>query len=132
MCCEDLQRADIARLRLMHAEQQWPYDFPNLDAAEFVVKKVMHDEDGNVVGAVVARKTVELYFLGDSNWRTPQWRLEALKILHEGVRVELKRQGYSDGHCWIPPEVKDGFMRRMVKMFGWQLNEWRCLSRKVA
>lgn len=116
---------------MFHVEQSWSYDFPDLSQSEFVVKKAVRDEDGDVVGAVVARKTVELYFLGDPGWRTPRWRLEALKVLHEGVRMDLARLGYTDGHCWLPPEVKDGFMRRMVRMFGWQVNPWRCLSRKV-
>ena len=132
MCCEDFQDGDVEQLREMHKEQGWAYDFPDLDEAQFVVKKVIRDEGGELVGAVVARKTVEVYLLGNPTWRTPRWRLEALKVLHEGIRIELARQGYADGHCWLPPQVKEGFARRLMKMFGWQLNEWRCLSRKVA
>ena len=131
MSCSDLQVADVARLKLMHSEQAWPYDFPDLDDAEFVVKRAVHDEDGNVVGAVIARKTVELYFLGDPQWRTPRWRLEALKLLHEGVRLELRKLGYSDGHCWIPPQVEKSFGRRLVNTFGWAASRWKCYSRRT-
>ena len=131
MSCEEVTDGAVESLKILHSQQGWEYDFPDLDAEEFVVKRAVYDEDGRVVGAVVARKTVELYFLGDPEWRTPRWRLEALKTLHEGVRIELARLGYSDGHIWIPPQVKRGFVRRLRKMFGWQDNNWQCLSRKV-
>ena len=131
MSCSDLTDSDVETLKRFHAEQKWPYDFPDLDEQQFVVKRALHDDDGALVGGVVARKSVELYFLGDATWRTPRWRLEALKLMHEDMRVDLAKQEYTDGHCWLPPQVSKSFGKRLKKTFGWRKSTWDVYSRKV-
>jgi hypothetical protein len=129
MSCSDLTTAEIPVLAQMHQAQEWPYAFPDLEHEQFVTKRVLHDEDGGLVGCVVARKTVELFFIGNPQWRTPKWRMEALTMLHEDTRRELRERGYMDGHCWIPPQVRN-FGRRLKRM-GWSLNPWDCWSRET-
>jgi len=124
-----LTEREIPALQALHKEQEWPYPFPNLDQEQFISKRVLRDENGEFVGCVVARKTAELYLIGNPNWRTPKWRMEALKMMHNDMRQELRNQGYADGHCWIPPQVKN-FGRRL-KRLGWQLNPWDCWSRET-
>jgi len=104
---------------------------PDLLEPQFVSKRALYDENGAFVACVVARKTVELYFLGNQEWRTPRWRLEALKKLHEDMNGKLRTLGFTDGHVWLPPQVGKSFGKRLIKIFGWQANDWRCLSRKV-
>jgi hypothetical protein len=129
MSCRELTVGDIPVIHAIHEEQGFPYEFPHLEEPQYVAMRALEDEDGKFVGCVIARKTVEIFMIGNPGWRTPKWRLEALKMMHEDMRQELRKQGYADGHCWIPPQVRN-FGRRL-KRLGWSLNPWDCWSRET-
>jgi hypothetical protein len=125
----EMVNADIPRLRELHRKQGFGYEFPDLTESQFIERWVVTDENDNPVQAVVARKTVELFFLGDPGHETPRWRFEKFRLLHEHVRLRLVAIGIKDAHCWIPPEIEKSFGRRLRMGFGWLRNEWLCLSR---
>ena len=131
MKIRDLVDDDIPRLKKLYEEQGWKYHFPDLNDGQFIVKRVVVDDNDALVNCVVARKTVELYFFGDKSWRSPKWREQMLAAIHEDVRYKLKDLGYHDGHCWPPPEIAKALGRRLMKMFGWAENKWPCFSREV-
>lgn len=124
-----LETTDQARILELFAHQNFTYDMPDL--REFVAAQVL-EADGKIVQAVLARPTVELYFLGDPGWRTPQWRLEALKKIHESMRLELHSKGFADVHVFLPPEKEKSFGRRLMRQFHWTRPLWRCLTRPTA
>jgi hypothetical protein len=123
----EFRASDEPILRKLHAEQGFDYEFPDLTAFEAVLVAV--DENDLPVQAVAARKTVEVYMLGDPKWRTPAWRFDVLKLLHEGMHRLLLQKGFTDAHCWIPPVVDKAFGRRLVKQLGWVRSRWQSYCR---
>jgi len=122
---------DIPKLRELYDKQGWKYEFPDFMDPQFVVRAIILDEDGEIVNAVFARKTVELYMLANHQWRTPKWRIEALRKMHEIVSQTLALQGFHDAHCWLPPEISSRFGRRLTRMFQWKKNLWACFSHET-
>ena len=121
--------ADQPRLKELFDSQGFTYQLPSLK--EFVAAQAV-DENG-VVMAILARPTVELYMLSDPSWKTPAMRFEALRKLHESMRLELRGKGFRDVHVWIPPQKKS-FVQRLKKSFGWTGDgspEWTCLTRST-
>lgn len=128
MTIRPIASADLPRLRELFARQGFEYEFPDLHA---LVGALALEDEGVIVQVVLARPTTELYFLGDSTWRNPRWRMEALTRLHEAMRRELHAKGFEDVHAWIPPEKKS-FVRRLKRSFGWTESHWSSLSRSTA
>ena len=129
MTIRPMQTADIPVLRALYDAQGFDYPFPDLTETQFVERWVMVDEQDNPVQAVVARQTVELYFFADRTYRTPRWRFEAFRHLHEWMRQKAEERGLVDAHLWIPPQIEKSFARRLRNGFGWRVNRWLCLSR---
>lgn len=126
-----LTEDDIPRLREIYDAQGWKYEFPNFFDPQFVVKAVLIDDTGAIVNAVCARQTVELYMLADNTWRTPHWRLEAVKKMHGVMSEALAMRGFTDAHCWLPPEIARSFGKRLARTFQWVKNTWPCYSREI-
>ena len=120
---------DYDRLREIHAKQGFSYPYPNLHDPNFVEKWAFVDDGGDVVQCVLARRTVELFFIADPEYASPRWRYEAFRLMHEHMRLRLHDEGYRDAHLWIPPPLVKSFARRLRNGFGWLRNEWLCLSR---
>ena len=129
MMVRDYKSSDLPRLKELFASRGFEYTLPDFETGEFVVRRVITDDDGQIVNAVMGRKTVELFLLADGGWRTPRWRFEALRIIHEDVRSQLARLGYKDAHVWLPPTICKAFGRRLQKFFNWNPNPWPCYSR---
>jgi hypothetical protein len=123
--------SDDAALRAIHAEQGFDYPFPDLSEPQFVGLLVAVDENDVPVQAVLARKTVEVYFLGKTGWRTPAWRMEAITNLHLAMHNVLLAQGFTDAHAWLPPEVAKSFGRRLKQVFGWVESRWTCFAKEL-
>lgn len=115
--------SDEVVLRLLHEKQGHNYPFPDVNS--FVGVLVATDENDVPVMAIAARKTVEIFMLGDPNWRTPAWRMRVFADLHSGMHAAMKSLGFIDVHCWIPPSVEKAFGRRLQKDFGWVKSTWQ-------
>jgi hypothetical protein len=126
-----LEPEDYGRLRDLHRKQGFSYIFPSLYDPNFVEKWAFTDEGGSIVQCVLARRTVELYFLADPEYASPRWRYEAFRLLHEQMRLRLRIRGYADAHLWCPPALVKSFARRLRNGFGWLRNDWLCLSRST-
>jgi hypothetical protein len=110
-----------------------PLGFTNLGEGEaFAAMKVVID-NRQLVGAALARMTVEIYGFCDPTWGTPAMRLEMLRLLHQEIAAEMKKQKIRTAHAWLPPEIAKSFGRRLKKLFRW--NEpaagWRCLVKDI-
>lgn len=126
-----LRADDIPVLREIHEAQGHPYPFPDLTSYQFEGVYVAVNENDRPVQAIAARRTVEVYFLGDPNWKTPGWRLETFRRLHLAAHEAMLALGYEDANCWIPPAVEKAFGRRLVKIFGWKKSIWRSYSKEL-
>lgn len=123
----DYKPSDEMVLRALHAAQGHSYPFPDINS--FVGVLVATDENDVPVMAVAARKTVEIYMLGDPNWRTPAWRMRMFSDLHNAMHAAIKALGFTDSHCWLPPSVEKAFGRRLERDFGWIKEKWNSWCR---
>lgn len=121
--------SDEAALRAIHAEQGFDYAFPDL--SQFVEIMVAVDENDVPVQAVLARKTVEIYFLADKGWRTPAWRMRLFTDIHLAMHKRLLELGFTDAHAWIPPQIVKSFGRRLKRVFGWVESRWTCFAKEL-
>jgi hypothetical protein len=121
---------DLARIAELHELCGFDYKLPDLEKKSFAVKRVFADQEGIHVAAFL-RMTSEAYLLMDPNWRTPAFRWEALKEVHEDVRRVARDRGIEDVHCWLPPELEKRFAGRL-KSLGWDRErDWPTYSRRV-
>lgn len=129
MRIRNLESKDIPVLRRWHEESGFDYEFPDLTKFEAV--RVLVDENDVPIQAAAARKTVECYLLLDSTWRNPRWRLEGFRQLHEDTCRQLEHKGYTDLHCWLPPQIERSFGRKLQNLFGWIKSHWSSYSRPL-
>lgn len=125
--------SDVPRLQEIFAAQNFEYGEPDWSA---MCGKVLVDDGGIVQIALLARKTVEMYALVNSSpWAAPGMKATGFARLDEAVKLDLKQQGYTDQHCWVPPICK-AFSRRLQRFFGWNNSngpdgDWAGLSRHI-
>lgn len=105
--------------RIFH-QRGIPYG--DIDISKLLITEVLVDENDVPVVAVFAKPTVEMFVLVDNSWRTPGWRWEALKRLHEVVRRKLADIGIEEAHSWIA--VKS--FRKRMESLGWEVA--KCVS----
>lgn len=110
-------------LRALHAAQGHDYPFPDL--SQFVGVMVATDENDVPVQAIAARKTIEVFMLGDPNWRTPAWRMRMLCELQREIHKQMFALGYTDAHAFLPPKVARAFGKRLQRDFGWVPSRWQ-------
>jgi len=115
------EERDLEELRRIHAAQNFPYAFPDLQNPLFVTKIVLTDgESANEEsrGAAFLRLTAEAYLLLDPTRGTPRERWQSLLTLHEAARQDAWQRGLEDVHAWLPPAIAKKFGRR-IEGLGW-------------
>ena len=123
------ESADSGRLTALFQAQGFQYQLPDLRS--FAATVALEDE-GEIQQAVLARPTVELYFLAANDWKSPGMRFEGLRKIHEAMRRELNSKGFEDAHVWLPPEIAKSFGRRLMKDFGWTQPMWTDFTRSTS
>lgn len=118
----DYEPQDLGRVKVLHALCGFDYELPDLARPSFAVRKILADGE-RLQAAAFLRTTSEAYLLMDGTWRTPAWRWEALKRLHEEVRAAAKKEELEDVHCWLPPDIEKRFGKRLLQL-GWQPSKW--------
>lgn len=119
---------DEARVRELHASSGFDYPLPDFSSSEFAEVLVVADDEDRLVQLVAARKVTEVYFVGDPQWRTPRWRLDALLGIHQRMQETLQAMGYRDVVAFLPPQIAKSFGRRLKGM-GWIAGRWRHFSK---
>lgn len=132
MQVRDLNLFDWPVLRRWHEQSGLDYELPDPDNEAFAAMKLVL-EGSRPVGAALARMTVEIYGFCDPAWGTPAMRLEMLRLLHQEIAAEMKKQRIRTAHAWLPPQLAKSFGRRLKRLFHW--NEpglgWRCMVKDV-
>lgn len=129
MTIRPYRASDEPILRALHEAQGFDYPFPDLSHPQFVGIVVAADENDVPVQAIAARKTVEVYMLGDPNWRTPAWRLRVFAQLHGSIHRLVFSQGFTDAHAFLPPKIARAFGKRLQRNFGWVPSTWQSFCR---
>ena len=123
MRVRELRDSDIPILREMAEKSGFPYpDFDDPHIEAFLV--VVDSEDFPIV-ACAAKRLIELYGYFDPAC-SPALRMKALGMLHEGMAVALRTNGYNSASVGIHPQLAKTFGRRLERSFGWIRNrfEW--------
>jgi len=121
MLVREYKPEDLPELRRVHAAQNFPYAFPDLQNPLFLTKIVLTDgESANekIRGAALLRLTAEAYLLLDPTRGTPRERWQSLLALHEAARRDAWQRGLEDVHAWLPPAIAKKFGRRIEEL-GW-------------
>jgi hypothetical protein len=121
----EYRASDEPVLRALHETQGHPYPFPDLSHPQFIGILVATDENDVAVQAIAARKTVEVYMLGDPNWRTPAWRFQTFVLLHRQIHKLIFSLGFTDALAFLPPKVVISFGRRLERDLGWVPGKWQ-------
>jgi hypothetical protein len=117
MRIREYRPGDLRELQRIHAAQNFPYGFPNLENPLFVTKIVL--TDGNAIrGAALLRLTAEAYLLLDPSQGTPRARWQSLLALHAAAQQDAWQRGLEDVHAWLPPAIAKKFGRR-IDQLGW-------------
>lgn len=117
--------SDEPILRAIHEAQGHDYPFPDLSHSQFVGIMVAADANDVPVQAIAARKTLEIFMLGDPKWRTPAWRLRVFSELQEVLHRAMFSQGFTDAHAFLPPKIARSFGKRLQRDFGWIPSKWQ-------
>lgn len=121
--------ADFQRVRDMYRKSGYDYQLPSLSGQEFFSRRVVGSGD-SIGMAAFLRHTAEVYLVCDHDWRTPAWRLEALRQLQLASTSDARDHGVKEIAGFVPPPIDKKFGKRLVRM-GWNYfkgEEWRCYS----
>jgi hypothetical protein len=132
MTVRDLNFLDWYVIQKWHRESGFEYPLPNPQDESFAAMKLVL-EGNQPVGAALARMTVEMYLFVEPSHGTPAMRLQILRLLHQEIEKEMRKQKIKTMHAWLPPQLAKSFGRRLKKMFGWYkpAPEWLCMAKDL-
>jgi hypothetical protein len=118
---------DQPEIEALHLRQGFEYDAP--DWTKMAVSAVV-EVNGEIQMAAFLRPTAETYLLLDPTQHVRRReRLGQLLMLHKEMLAPAKRAGFTDIHCWMPPEIEKRFGTLLTNHhFGWDKPLWPCYS----
>ena len=129
------EERDLEELRRIHAAQNFPSAFPDLQNPLFVTKVVLTDgESANekIRGAALLRLTAEAYLLLDPSQGSPRERWQSLLALHAAAQQDAWERGLEDVHAWLPPAIAKKFGRRIERL-GWLRDDaWTPYCKRIS
>jgi len=129
MIIREYAESDLACIKRLHERSKLKYSFPDMD--DFFSRRVV--ESGDSVGMVSLLKlTAEAYLICDPEWRTPAWRMEALRQIQDVANDDAKQRGVVEAVAFVPPGIEKTFRRRLERM-GWSRNKpsWKSYWKAV-
>lgn len=134
MLVREYTDADFAEVKRIYEASGFNYVLPNFTSEEFYSRRVIGE--GNSLGvALFQRRTAECYLVANPKWRTPAWRLEALRQLHIAGLADAREAKVQELIGFVPPQIERRFGRRLKQNFGWNDwelgKEWRGYTRLV-
>lgn len=107
-------REKVLRLREAHGKE---YVFPDPDDRLNIGYFLLEDDDGELLGASVARLTVEGFVLINKRRGTPQDRWSWVRAVIEAGTRWAYNTGLGEHHFWVHPKLRS-FARRMAGIPG--------------
>jgi hypothetical protein len=123
MILRDLQETDLEEIKKIYTDMNFDYEFPDLNSPLFVVKKVLTNDDGKIIGASVAKLQAELYLFLDQD-SDVRVKVSAMNELNEEMAKESWKLGLDQLLAWIPPEIEKKFSKRL-KAMKWIRSPWQ-------
>lgn len=132
MIVREFEESDLAKIAALHRSSGFNYTLPDLAGKEFFSRRVVSDESG-IAMAGFLQFSAQVFLVCDPRWRTPAWRMEALRQLHGACHRDAAEQGVAEVNAFLPPIISNKFGRRLKKL-GWNFyegDEWKCFSFRV-
>ena len=102
----DYHTDDFEEIKALHEATQIDYEFPNVNSALFLVKKVM-EVNGVIRMAVGAYIQVEYYlWMDQTEWASPEEKLAAIKQIDKAVTEEVWLKGVDEAVLYLPPGME--------------------------
>lgn len=129
MNIRDYADMDLPRIQELHQQSNLGYSLPDMNT--FFSKKVV-EGDGDIGMAVFQRLNTEVFLICNPKWRTPAWRLAAIKNLDRVCGAEAFAAGAREALAFVPPVIEETFHKRLAQM-GWLLSKpyWNCWYKAV-
>lgn len=124
--------ADLAAVKALHEAQGFDYAAPDWDAMDVAA---VIEVDQRMEMAIFFRRTAETFLLVRTGGGVAgrKEKLGQLLLLHRAMLEPLRNAGFSDIHCWLPPEIDRKFGKLLTNpLFGWKQQYWHSYSREVA
>jgi len=118
MIVRQFEPGDMDEVRRIHGLCGFDYVLPDFSGKEFFSGRVVQDRNGIGMAAFL-RLSAEAFLIADPQWKTPAWRMEALRQIQAICTGDARNAGVAEVEAWIPPEIESKFGKRLVKM-GWQ------------
>jgi hypothetical protein len=112
MILRPVQPGDRPLIDSLMKLKEWP-----LPEGNYLSQIAVIDDD-RAVAFGFSRLVSEAYFVNDPNWRTPAWRWEALKLVHNAARDETVAKGIRKSITWTPNSIAKAYGRRLSSL-GW-------------
>ena len=132
MLVRDYTAEDEAEVRKIHEEMAQGYDFPALDDPLFIVRKVVTDETGKILGLSACRIEAETYLILTPNAH-PKVKMEAISSLAPALEKSAWQLGISNLVAWIPEFMEKKFSKRLHQL-GWTRDKagWHSWQKQLA
>lgn len=138
MIVREYSEDDLKHIKALHAGSGFRYAFPDVSRQEFFSRRVVAD-DARIAMAAFLKLSSEAFLVCDARWRTPAWRIEALRQLHHVCMEDAVERGVYETQAFLAPQVEKQFGKRLVRPiskggFGWNRyheEEWRCYTLEV-
>jgi hypothetical protein len=116
MILRPVQPGDCERIKSLMGLKDW-----DLPEGNYLSQIAVIDGE-RAVAFGFSRLVSEAYFVGDGDWRTPAWRWEALKLVHNAARDETVAKGIHKAITWVPVQIAKSYGRRLESL-GWRKAE---------
>jgi hypothetical protein len=132
MFCRDSDENDRLQLQAIHRASGMDYLFPDLDSPLFITRKVLIDDDGNIIGAAFLKVQAETYLMLDPTLG-PRQKMDAINRLNPEVEREAWEKGLDTLVAYIPEDIDKKFDKRLLKL-GWERVRagWKTWFRELA
>jgi hypothetical protein len=130
----DLRESDVPILREIYSRTGYGFDFPDLSylfhkhgkrKGRLHAKKaalVVEDDEGRVVGMVMAQVEAQIIGVFEPSWATPGERMRTFAQLHRPIAEKLKKHGVREVYVALDPKFP-AFGRRLMSL-GWRKALW--------
>jgi hypothetical protein len=128
----EYEEDDLEQIKELHARSRIEYSLPDISGTDIFSRKVISDRSG-VHFAAFLRLSAEALLVCDSSWRTPAWRLQALRELQCAGRRDCVKHNVGTVNAFLAPAIERRFGARLIEL-GWQRykeEEWKCYSCEV-
>jgi hypothetical protein len=123
------QPSDKPAIEEMFRAQGFDYGLPDPDGPLFIVRMVL-EENGKPVQALLGRLTSEAYLLFDPNAASPVTHMRRFLGLHQKACEAAQKAGIDSVNVWLPPKVSKLFGGQLERL-GWKNYIWPSYMRKI-